>query len=179
MPEVYGTGDFRYNFVENWAKLPAGMSFKECPGVAVDSNDNVFVLTRGEEPIIVLDRDGNYIRSFGKGDFRPTEPTDSTSPTTTHSSAQMTAYIPFKSSALPAKNCSKSASVTTPLLVGAVNPSIALPQLPSIQATATSMCQTATVILGSTSIPEPANTSFHGAHPASMQDNSSVPTISP
>ncbi|GIT45338.1 MAG: hypothetical protein Ct9H300mP11_32740 [Chloroflexota bacterium] len=35
MPEVYGTGDFRYNFVENWAKLPAGMSFKECPGVAV------------------------------------------------------------------------------------------------------------------------------------------------
>ena len=69
MPEVYGTGDFRYNFVENWAKLPAGMSFKECPGVAVDSNDNVFVLTRGEEPIIVLDRDGNYIRSFGKGDF--------------------------------------------------------------------------------------------------------------
>ena len=69
MPEVYGTGDFRYNIVENWAKLPAGMSFKECPGVAVDSNDNVFVLTRGEEPIIVLDRDGNYIRSFGKGDF--------------------------------------------------------------------------------------------------------------
>ena len=69
MPEVYGIGDFRYNFVENWAKLPGGMTFKECPGVAIDSQDNVFVLTRGEEPIIVLDRDGNYIRSFGKGHF--------------------------------------------------------------------------------------------------------------
>ena len=69
MPEVYGKGDFRYNFVENWAKLPSGMTFKECPGVAIDSQDNVFVLTRGEEPIIVLDRDGNYIRSFGKGAF--------------------------------------------------------------------------------------------------------------
>ena len=69
MPEVYGTGDFRYNFVENWAKLPSGMTFKECPGVAIDSNDNVFILTRGEEPIIVLDRDGNFVRSFGKGHF--------------------------------------------------------------------------------------------------------------
>ena len=69
MPEVYGKGDFRYDFVPDWAKLPSGMTFKECPGVAIDSQDNVFVLTRGEEPIIVLDRDGNYIRSFGKGDF--------------------------------------------------------------------------------------------------------------
>lgn len=69
MPEVYGTGDFRYDFVENWAKLPSGMTFKECPGVAVDSQDNVFILTRGEEPIIVLDRDGNFVRSFGKGHF--------------------------------------------------------------------------------------------------------------
>jgi len=69
MPDVYGKGDYRYNFVEGWAKLPSGMTFKECPGVAIDSQDNVFVLTRGEEPIIVLDRDGNYIRSFGKGAF--------------------------------------------------------------------------------------------------------------
>ena len=69
MPEVYGSGDFTYTFVEGWAKLPAGMTFKECPGVAVDSRDNVYVLTRGEHPIIVLDKDGNYIRSFGKGLF--------------------------------------------------------------------------------------------------------------
>ncbi len=69
MPDVYGQGDFRYEFVENWAKLPSGMTFKECPGVAIDSQDNVFVLTRGEEPIIVLDRDGNFVRSFGKGHF--------------------------------------------------------------------------------------------------------------
>ena len=69
MPEVYGIGDFRYNFVENWAKLPSGMTFKECPGVAVDSQDNVYVLTRGEHPIIVFDREGNFIRTFGEGMF--------------------------------------------------------------------------------------------------------------
>ena len=42
MPEVYGVGDFRYEFVEDWAKLPDGVNFQECPGVAVDSSDNVF-----------------------------------------------------------------------------------------------------------------------------------------
>ena len=69
MPEVYGEGDFRYEFVEDWAKLPDGVNFQECPGVAVDSNDNVFVLTRGKQPIMVFDRDGNYMRSFGEGLF--------------------------------------------------------------------------------------------------------------
>ena len=69
MPEVYGVGDFRYEFVEDWAKLPDGVNFQECPGVACDSNDNVFVLTRGEQPIMVFDRDGNYMRSFGEGLF--------------------------------------------------------------------------------------------------------------
>ncbi len=69
MPEVFGSGDFTYTFVDGWAKLPGGMTFKECPGVAVDSRDNVYVLTRGEHPIIVLEKDGNYIRSFGEGLF--------------------------------------------------------------------------------------------------------------
>ena len=69
MPEVYGEGDFRYEFVEDWAKLPDGVNFQECPGVACDSNDNVFVLTRGKQPIMVFDRDGNYMRSFGEGLF--------------------------------------------------------------------------------------------------------------
>jgi len=69
MAEVFGSGDFTYTFVDGWAKLPSGMNFKECPGVAVDSRDNVYVLTRGEHPIIVLDKDGNFVRSFGKGFF--------------------------------------------------------------------------------------------------------------
>ena len=69
MAENFGSGDFQYTFVEGWAKLPTGMTFKECPGVAVDSRDNIHVLTRGEHPIIVLDREGNYIRSYGEGLF--------------------------------------------------------------------------------------------------------------
>ena len=69
MPDIYGSGDFLYKYVDGWAKLPRGMTFQECPGVAVDSQDNVFVLTRGEHPIMVFDREGNFIRSFGEGLF--------------------------------------------------------------------------------------------------------------
>lgn len=69
MSDVYGSGDFLYEHVAGWGKLPRGMSFLECPGVAVDSRDNVYVLTRGEHPIIVFDREGNFLRSFGEGLF--------------------------------------------------------------------------------------------------------------
>ena len=55
MADVFGEGDFLYKYVDNWAKLPDGIAFHECPGVAVDSQDNVYALTRGEHPIIVLD----------------------------------------------------------------------------------------------------------------------------
>jgi DNA-binding beta-propeller fold protein YncE len=69
MANKYGDGDFQFTYAEPWAKLPGGMSFKECPGVAVDSQDNVFVLTRGEHPVMVFNRDGNFLRSFGEGLF--------------------------------------------------------------------------------------------------------------
>ncbi len=69
MAMTLGSGNLLFEPVEGWEKLPQGWSFVECPGVAVDSQDNVFVLTRGEHPIIVFDREGNFLRSFGEGLF--------------------------------------------------------------------------------------------------------------
>ena len=69
MREVYGIGDFRYEYVDEWCKLPEGLTLHECPGVAVDAQDNVYVLTRGAHPLVVFDREGNYLRSFGEGYF--------------------------------------------------------------------------------------------------------------
>jgi len=66
---VVGSGDYTYEPVENWAKLPPAWSFKEIGGVGVDRNDNVYVFNRGEHPMIVFDRDGNFLRSFGEGLF--------------------------------------------------------------------------------------------------------------
>ena len=69
MAMTLGSGDLTFEPVEGWEKLPDGWSFVECPGVAIDSQDNVYVLTRGEHPIIVFDRQGNFLRSFGEGLF--------------------------------------------------------------------------------------------------------------
>ena len=66
MDGLYGNGEFLYSYVNDWGTLPEGWSYRECPGVAVDSNDNIYVLTRGEHPVIVYDREGNFLRAFGE-----------------------------------------------------------------------------------------------------------------
>jgi NHL repeat len=38
-------------------------------GVAVDQEDRVFLIWRGENPVIVYDRRGNLMRTWGTGDF--------------------------------------------------------------------------------------------------------------
>ena len=74
MADVYGSGDFIYQHVDGWGKLPDGMSFVECPGVAVDSQDNVYVLTRGEHPIIVFDREGKLPPLLWRGRVQRPDP---------------------------------------------------------------------------------------------------------
>jgi DNA-binding beta-propeller fold protein YncE len=69
MAVTLGTGEFRYQVVEDWAKLPAGWSFKEVGAVGVDRRDRVYVFNRGEHPMMVFDRDGNFLTSWGEGLF--------------------------------------------------------------------------------------------------------------
>ena len=38
--------------------------------VAVDANDRVFLFNRGPHPMIVMDRTGTFLRSWGEGVFR-------------------------------------------------------------------------------------------------------------
>src|SRR5262245_25251840 len=70
MSVILGSGEHRYSVVENWAKLPDGWSFKDVAAVGVDSKDQVYVFNRGEHPVIVFDRDGNFLRSWGEGVFQ-------------------------------------------------------------------------------------------------------------
>ena len=64
------TTNITYEPVENWAKMPLGISFYgDCGGVAVDSKDNVYVVHRGTDTVCVFDESGNFLRSFGHGDF--------------------------------------------------------------------------------------------------------------
>src|SRR5260370_11862710 len=68
-PATLGSGEHTYEPVVNWAKLPPGWSFKEIGAVGTDRNDNVYVFNRGEHPLIVFDRNGNFFRSWGEGLF--------------------------------------------------------------------------------------------------------------
>jgi len=56
-----------YRPVEGWGRLPEGWSFVEATSVAVDAQDNVHVFNRGPHPVIVFDRDGKFLRSWGEG----------------------------------------------------------------------------------------------------------------
>src|SRR5690348_18265300 len=69
MSVVLGSGEHRYRVVENWAKLPDGWEFRDVAAVAVDSKDCVYVFNRGQHPMMVFDRDGNFLRSWGEGLF--------------------------------------------------------------------------------------------------------------
>jgi DNA-binding beta-propeller fold protein YncE len=64
-----GTADYTYDVIENWATLPDGWSFKEVAAVGVDAHDNVYAFNRGEHPMMVFDRNGKFLRSWGEGIF--------------------------------------------------------------------------------------------------------------
>jgi len=64
-----GSGKYTYEVVEDWAKLPAGMTFGTVSAVATDSQDRVYAFQRAEPPVVVFDRQGNYLNSWGQGMF--------------------------------------------------------------------------------------------------------------
>ncbi len=65
-PALLGQGKYRYRVAEGWARLPEGMAFGDCAGVAIDSRENVYVFNRGKHPVIVFDRDGRFLRAWGE-----------------------------------------------------------------------------------------------------------------
>lgn len=60
-----GSGDYTYTLIENWAKLPPGETWGNTSSVATDSQDRVYVFQRKDPPVMIFDRDGNYLNSWG------------------------------------------------------------------------------------------------------------------
>lgn len=69
MPAILGAGEHRYRVAENWGKLPDGWQLTDVASVAVDSRDRVYVFNRSDHPMVVFDREGNFIASWGEGVF--------------------------------------------------------------------------------------------------------------
>ena len=69
MTFTLGEGEHKYRVVEEWAKLPTGWDFRDVAGVGIDSKDQVYVFNRGRQPMMVFDREGNFLRSWGSDIF--------------------------------------------------------------------------------------------------------------
>jgi DNA-binding beta-propeller fold protein YncE len=64
-----GGGKFRFRAIPGWGRMPPGYAFTDVVGVATDSSDRVYVFDRGKHPIVVFEPDGQYVGSWGDGQF--------------------------------------------------------------------------------------------------------------
>jgi DNA-binding beta-propeller fold protein YncE len=70
MDTVVGAGMFTYKVREDWARVPTDVDMKPA-AVAVDSRDRVYCFNRvAEHPVVVFDREGNFLGSWGAGLFK-------------------------------------------------------------------------------------------------------------
>ena len=67
-----GAGDYRYELIRDFLKLPPGESFGMVSRVATDAQDRVYVFQRKDPPSVVFDRDGKYLGAWGSGEVRET-----------------------------------------------------------------------------------------------------------
>jgi hypothetical protein len=66
---IVGSGAYTYEVYEDWAQIPEGWEVPAA-AVTVDSQDRVYCFNRSKEyPVIVFDRDGSYLSSWGAGVF--------------------------------------------------------------------------------------------------------------
>jgi sugar lactone lactonase YvrE len=64
---IVGRGDFKYERVEGWAKVPEYFDVNDPVDIVTDSQDRVYVGSRGNHPILIFDREGNFISCWGEG----------------------------------------------------------------------------------------------------------------
>ena len=60
-----GSGAFTYDVVEGWGELPEGIELGWVAAVACDRDDRVYIYSRSDLPMIVLDRDGTFVSAWG------------------------------------------------------------------------------------------------------------------
>lgn len=65
----FGSGQYTYELVDDWAQLPDGESFLDVGSVSIDADDRVFVLNRGDHRMQVFDAAGEHLASWGDEHF--------------------------------------------------------------------------------------------------------------
>jgi len=68
---VFSHNDFTYELIPEYGNFPKGFEYSMFAGGYCDSEDNLYLICRDKDrPFVVLDAEGNYVRSFGKGLFK-------------------------------------------------------------------------------------------------------------
>ncbi|MEM3786994.1 MAG: hypothetical protein QXZ59_06390, partial [Nitrososphaeria archaeon] len=65
---MFGCDVLKYRVVEGWGKHFYS-PFVEVTGVAVDSENNVYVFIRGVDPLLIFNEHGDFITCWGRGLF--------------------------------------------------------------------------------------------------------------
>lgn len=63
----FGYDSHRYRRIRSWGQVPNGWKFGKISAAAVDSQDRVYLGQRTDKPLVVLDRDGKLITTWGHG----------------------------------------------------------------------------------------------------------------
>src|SRR5271163_2214218 len=62
------TGNYTYELVRDFCKLPPGETMGMVSRVAADAQDRIYVFQRKDPPVVVFDRDGKYLGAWGSGE---------------------------------------------------------------------------------------------------------------
>ena len=68
-----GAGDYRYEYWAGWSRTPSGTDIQAPSGVAVDSQDRVYVFQRQGSPVLVFDRDGHFVEPWHRRNGLPAD----------------------------------------------------------------------------------------------------------
>ncbi len=70
MEPIVGSGRHRFRVHEDWMKVPDGIEVRAA-AVTVDARDRIYCFSRvASHPVVIFDRDGTYLSSWGAGMFR-------------------------------------------------------------------------------------------------------------
>jgi len=64
-----GAGKYTYERIDDFPQLPEGQKFGVVSRVAADSRGRLYVFQRKDPPVVVFERDGKYVGTWGSGVF--------------------------------------------------------------------------------------------------------------
>ncbi len=68
-----GSGDYRYEYWAGWARAPSSSDIQAPSGVAVDSQDRVYVFQRHGTPVHVFQSDGRFVEAWSRRNGLPAD----------------------------------------------------------------------------------------------------------